>query len=301
VATRLSAELAANDNAAVAANDNGIPVGALPTELIPTEPDMQTVTREIALEEDDATGWRGLALLVVVSIAAHVALFGGLGRGGHGTLAKARKRPPTEVTVTVAPPPPAPTPPEAKPAPKVAHKLAVRAPAPPPADAPPPPPPQAETPADFSGTTLTNDGPGEGWASATGNGETMHGPIGRPGAKVTARTQDGTTKPSPAKAAPVVALASLSRPPSPPDLNDALERNYPEAARKQGAPGQAVLKARITPEGQVRDMVVVSQSAAGFGDACRATLRESTWSPPLDKDGQPVATFISYTCRFEVR
>src|SRR5204863_984454 len=185
-----------------------------------------------------------------------------------------RKRPPTEVTVTVAPPPPAPTPPEAKPAPKVAHKLAVRAPAPPPPDARPPPPPQAETPADFSGTTLTNDGPGEGWASAVGNGETMHGPIGRPGAKVTARTQDGTTKPSAVKAAPVVALASLSRPPSPPDLNDALERNYPEAARKQGTPGQAVLKARITAEGQVRDLVVVSQSAAGFGDACRATLRE---------------------------
>ena len=48
-------------------------------------------------------------------------------------------------------------------------------------------------------------------------------------------------------------------------------------------------------------MVVVSQSAAGFGDACRATLRESKWSAPLDNDGQPVATFISYTCRFEVR
>jgi len=297
VATQFSAELAANDNAAVAANDNGIPVGPIPTVL-----DMQNVTREIALDEDDAaTGWRGLALLIVVSIAAHAALFGGIGRGGHGALAKARKRPPTEVTVAVAPPPPAPTPPEAKPAPKVAHKLAVRAPAPPPPDAPPPPPPQAETPADFSGTTLTNDGPGEGWASAVGNGAAMHGPIGRPGAKVTARTQDGTTKPSPAKAAPVVALASLSRPPSPPDLNDALERNYPEAARKQGSPGQAVLKARITAEGQVRDLVVVSQSAAGFGDACRATLRESTWSPPLDRDGQPVATFISYTCRFEVR
>ena len=198
MATRLSAEPAANDNAAVAANDNAIPVGALPTELIPTEPDMQAVTREIALDEDDAaTGWRGLALLVVVSIAAHVALFGGIGRGGHGAPAKAHKRPPTEVTVTVAPPPPAPPPPEARPAPKVAHKLAVRAPAPLPPDAPPPPPPpQAETPADFSGTTLTNDGPGEGWASAVGNGETMHGPIGRPGAKVTGRTQDGATKPS---------------------------------------------------------------------------------------------------------
>src|SRR4051812_14401242 len=299
VANPFTAELAANDNAAAAANDNGLAFapGAIPTEL-----EMQNVTREIALEEDDAaTGWRGLALLLVISAGAHVALFGGLGRGGHHAQAKARKKAPTEMTVTVKAPPPAPTPPKAKAAPKVAHKIAVRAPAPPPPDAPPPPPPQAETPADFSGTTLTNDGPGEGWASAVGNGEAMHGPIGRPGAKVTNRAQEGAEKPSPAKAAPVVALESLSRPPEPPDLNDALERHYPEAARKQGTPGQAVLKARITPEGEVRDMVVVSQSAAGFGDACRATLRESKWSPPLDREGQAVATFISYTCRFEVR
>jgi TonB family protein len=299
VPTLFGAESAANDNAGSPANDNAVaPLpGAVPTEL-----EMENVTREIALEEDEAaTGWRGLALLLAISAAAHVALFGGLGRGGHAGPAKPRQRPPTEVSVTVKAPPPPPKPPEAKPAAKVAQKAAVRAPAPKPADAPPPPPPQAETPADFSGTTLTNDGPGEGWASAVGNGEAMHGPIGRPGAKVTGRSQEGTAQPSPVKAAPVVALASLSRPPAPPDLNDALERHYPEAARKQGTPGQAVLKARITAEGQVRDLVVVSQSAAGFGDACRATLRESTWSPPLDKDGQAVATFVSYTCRFEVR
>jgi TonB family protein len=302
VATRFAAELAANDNAAEAANDNAIPPGAIPTELIPTELEMQNVTREIALEEDEAaTGWRGLALLIAISIAAHAALFNGLGGSRHGGPAKIRKRPPTEVTVAVAPPPPAPKPPEAKPAPKVANKIAVRAPAPPPEAAPPPPPPEAETPADFSGTTLTNDGAGPGWASAVGNGEAMRGPIGRPGAKVTGRSREGAAEPAPAKAAPVVALASLSRPPAPPDLNDALERHYPEAARKQGTPGQAVLKARITAEGQVRDLVVVSQSAPGFGDACRATLRESTWSPPLNRDGEPVATFISYTCRFEVR
>ena len=296
---RSTAEVAANDNGAEAANDNAIAPapGAIPTEL-----EMQNVTREIALEEDEAsTGWRGLLVLLLISVAAHAALFGGLGGTWRGEKAKPRKRPPTEMTVTVKPPPPAPKPPEAKAAPKAAApKIAARAPAPPP-EAPPPPPPEAETPADFSGTTLTNDGPGDGWASAVGNGEAMRGPIGRPGAKVTKRAVEGSTEASPVKAAPVVALASLSRPPEPPDLNGALERHYPETARKQGTPGQAVLKARITAEGQVRDLVLVSQSAPGFGEACRATLRESTWSPPLDKDGQPVATFISYTCRFEVR
>jgi protein TonB len=297
VATLFRAEVAANDNAATPANDNAIVTGAIPTEL-----EMQNVTREIALSDDeDATSWRGLTLLVLLSVGIHVAVFGGLGRG-HDAAAKPRKRPPTEVSVTVKAPPPPPKPPEAKPEPKVAHKLAVRAPAPPPPSAaPPPPPPEAETPADFSGTTLTNDGPGEGWASATGNGEAMHGPIGRPGAKVTHHAQDGADQPSRTKTAPVVALASLSRPPTPPDLNDGLERNYPAAARKQGLPGQAVLKARITAEGQVRDLVVVSQSAPGFGDACKATLRDSKWSAPLDRTGEAVSTFITYTCRFEVR
>ena len=92
---------------------------------------MQNVTREIALEEDEAaTGWRGLALLVLISVAAHAALFGGLGGTWHRGEAKPRKRPPTEMTVTVKPPPPAPPPPAAKPAPKaVAHKIAARAPA----------------------------------------------------------------------------------------------------------------------------------------------------------------------------
>jgi TonB family protein len=284
VSALITGETAANDNAANPANDNALAPapGAVPTEL-----EMQNVTHEIALDEDDAaTGWRGLALLIVVSIAgargavrrdrARRARRPGEGpqtaadrgdRGGGAATARAgRARGETgaegraQSSRSVRP--------------RRRHRTRRH-----------PRRRKPRRPPIFSGTTLTNDGPGEGWASAVGNGETMHGPIGRPGAKVTARTQDGTTKPSPAKAAPVVALASLSRPPEPPDLNDALERHYPEAARKQGTPGQAVLKARITAEGQVRDMVVVSQSAAGFGDACRATLRESKWSPPLDKEG----------------
>jgi outer membrane biosynthesis protein TonB len=201
----------------------------------------------------------------------------------------------------VSPPKPAPPPPaeKAPPPPKpVARRLAVRAPAP--TAAPPPPPsaaPPPESPADFSGVTLTNDGEGPGWASAVGNGASMHGPIGRPGARVTARAVDGP----PAEGPPLVALASLSRPPAPPDLVGELERHYPESARRQGLAGQAVLKARITPEGRARDLVLVSQSTAGFGDACRATLRDSIWSAPLDRDGRAVATLVTYTCRFEVR
>jgi protein TonB len=272
--------------------------------VIPGRPQLAAVTAEISGDDEDETGGkRWLAALLIVSVAAHVGLFLGLGHGKRGAPA-GRRRPPSEVTVSVAPPP-APPPPvaEPKPAPKAApRRLAVRTAPPPPSNAPPPPPAEAETPADFSGTTLTNDGPGPGWASAVGNGEAMHGPIGTPGAKITARSQDGVAGPARGTGAPpVVALDSLSRPPAPPDLNAELGRHYPEAARRQGSPGQAVLKARITADGRVHDLVMVSQSAPGFGDACRATLRDSIWSAPLDKDGKAVATFVTYTCRFEVR
>jgi TonB family protein len=80
-----------------------------------------------------------------------------------------------------------------------------------------------------------------------------------------------------------------------------LERHYPEAARKSGLGGQAVLKARVQPTGRVRDLVVMSESGPGFGDACKAALRDSEWTPPLDREGRPAATVINYTCRFEVR
>src|SRR4029077_2393055 len=90
---------------------------------------------------------------------------------------------------------------------------------------------------------------------------------------------------APPEGPPLVELASLSRPPAPPDLADVLERHYPEAARRQGIAGQAVLRARITPDGRARDLILVSQTTGGFGDACRATLRDSIWTPPLDYDG----------------
>jgi protein TonB len=248
--------------------------------------------------EEDTGGKRLLALLVVVSVGAHAALFSTLGRGA-GSANAARKRRPAQVTMEIAPPKQAPPPVEKAPAPppkSVAHRIAVRAPTP--AEAPPPPAaPPPETPADFSGVTLTNDGAGPGWASAVGNGSSMHGPIGRPGARVAPRASQG----APSEGPPLVELASLSRSPAPPDLGDVLERHYPQAARRQGLAGQAVLKARITPEGRARDLILVSQSTNGFGDACRATLRDSIWTAPLDREGRPVATVVTYTCRFEVR
>jgi periplasmic protein TonB len=246
-------------------------------------------------------------VLVGASLGMHAVGFAKL---GTFTVAATSKRPPTPsfMEMAAAPRPAPAAQPEVaqeKPAPKAVRRVAaVAAPRPAPASAPraasAAPPPVAETPADFSGTTLTNNGPGPGWASATGNGAAMQGPIGRPGARVTGRHVEASppsTQPGPA----VVAVADLSRLPQAPKLDEALERNYPAEARRIGQAGKAVVRARITPDGRVRDLQVISESASGFGRACQDVLVDSRWSPPFDREGHPVATVIHYTCRFEVR
>ncbi|HEX6243725.1 MAG TPA: TonB family protein, partial [Polyangiales bacterium] len=75
---------------------------------------------------------------------------------------------------------------------------------------------------------------------------------------------------------------------------------YPRRAQEAGHAGQAVVRARILSDGRVERTLVLTASAPEFGRACQATLEGSRWSAPLDAKGSPVATDISYTCRFEV-
>ena len=240
--------------------------------------------------------------VVVTSLALHAGAFGGLGHRGDGR-GGPRPRPPALVEMSVQRAKAAPPPPQvAGPAPRVAlaRPRRVRATTPPPARSAPPP--FAESPADFTGVTMTNDGPGVGWSSATGNGEAMRGPVGRPGARVTHRVVDGdgsdiVRHPG----APVVAAADLSRPPVAPDLVPALARAYPAEARAKGLTGRAVVHARISPDGHVGELQLVSESAPGFGAACLGALRASIWSPPVDRQSRAVSTFVNYTCRFEVQ
>ena len=244
--------------------------------------------------------WFGV---VGMSLGLHAVAFGGLGRHGWRDDGFSRtKRKPALVEVSVSEPKPkAPEPP--RPAEPVTRRLALARPArvkAAPATPSAPPPPAAETPADFTGQTLTNDAPGAGgWSSAAGNGEKMNGPAGRPGARVTSRVVDGAPV-SDGHGPPTVGLGDLSRLPAAPDLADALSAAYPAAARARGQAGKAVVRARIMPDGRARELALVSESAAGFGVACEHTLRDSRWSPPLDQGGRAVSTFINYTCRFNV-
>lgn len=249
--------------------------------------------------------------VVVASLGLHAVAFGGLGgaRQGNDGFGKPKMKPATFVDVSIPKPketlpPPAPPKPAEK-VPKLAMAHPARVKAAPPPSAPPPsaPPPADESPADFSGVTMTNDAPdAAGWASATGNGQAMHGAVGRPGARVTHRNVEGAGQQLVRNPGPLlVAAADLSHPPVPPDLADAVKQAYPAEARSKGIPGKAVVRLRIAADGRASDLKVVSESAASFGEACQAVLRSSRWSPPVDRQGQAVSTVVNFTCRFEVQ
>ena len=243
--------------------------------------------------------------VVIASLGLHAVAFGGLGHGGWGGDGGAlRKRKPATVEVTVAPrreaPPEAPKP-AAAPKQRVAMaRPAAKAPAaPPPATAAPPP--AAESPADFTGQTLTNDGPGDGWASATGNGEKMNGPVGRPGAHVTRRVVDGDPAGTAHHGPPVVGLSDLSQPAAAAGAREQAGDRLPRGRARQGPRGQGDREgARHAGRAGARAGDGLASRRPDSAPPARRTLRDSDWSPPLDNDGRPVSTFITYTCRFDV-
>lgn len=193
---------------------------------------------------------------------------------------------------------PAPPPPEVKPEPLPAKRQKAPAAKPEPLPAPPVEP-TPEPAAVSAGVTLAGDGSGPGFAMPLGNGGSLDPtratptPVNVP--------PPVTPAPIPAKVEPaLVAIGDLSARPSPPALGPALERNYPPEARRRGLSGSAKVRARIDPDGVVRRVSLLEESAAGFGNACSRTLSGSRWAAPKDKAGRAVATEIRYTCRFIV-
>jgi outer membrane biosynthesis protein TonB len=93
------------------------------------------------------------------------------------------------------PPPPPEEPPEPEP-PKEKEPPRAAKPAEPPPEAEPPPPdaPPPEEVADFTGTTLTGEGPG-GWSTVVGSGAPLTGPVGKIGRKVSDEGKQVAAKP----------------------------------------------------------------------------------------------------------
>jgi periplasmic protein TonB len=162
----------------------------------------------------------------------------------------------------------------------------------------PPSEPAAET-VDMSGLTLTND-QGVGFAMPAGNGLARDGALRVPASLGRERPVVVARQPKPEVGPGLVPISDLSSRPAPPALDGALERNYPDEARRRGLGGNAMVRLRIEPDGIVRNVTPLNESFPGFGEACRRTLRGSRWSAPRDREGRAVATEVRYTCHFVV-
>jgi len=242
------------------------------------------------------------AACLLASMALHV----GLMRSGPAAAPPARPQARSLVRVSVAsnPRPPAPPeperPPEApqpRPKPKPTAPLLEPQPATTPTDTPSDG--SEPAPAELTGNTVLGTS-AAAWVALPGSGAERDGAIGAGLARTVAPRASASGAAAAASAPATVPLAQLSRKPLPPPLAGALERNYPAAARKQGQSGDAKVRARIEPTGDVRQVSITSESSHGFGEACRRTLLASKWTAPLSDAGRPVATWISYRCKFRI-
>ncbi len=198
-----------------------------------------------------------------------------------------------------APPPPPPEEPAPEPAPLTAPPVARSAPAP--RRAPASRQSQAatdrpadESPVDFSSAVMSNDGPGMTMRGSAGGARGSSREGGR------AVTAPGVRSGPPAEPR-IVAVKDLARRPRAPGLDAALEQHYPAEARRSGISGKAVLRVRILPDGRIGKVQRIEETRSGFAEACEKAVRSAAWEPPLDREGAPVATEITYTCRFEIR
>ncbi len=169
-----------------------------------------------------------------------------------------------------------------------------------------PPAAAPETPVAFDNIVLTNEGDEpSSWAVDPGSGESREGPIGRPDAVVTGRSRDGVVGGiiGGTGIGVIVDVGDLSRQPIPPALKAKLEKLYPQKARQEGVEGRVDARLYIGPEGLPAKIRILSEDPVGyqFGEACKRALQGEKWKPPIDKDGKPVTTRVTFRCGFEIR
>lgn len=249
----------------------------------------------LALRGDWGEEHRGLLRWILpASIAIHIAVFAWMPSVRRTVAAL----PPPPLVLEVVEPPPIPTPLPSPPTPAPTQPAPIQQPTPAihrvARDVAPPS--QAPTlvnaaPIDFTSTVFSNDG----FGIAVGAGPRAAA------APVVASARSVSQAPSPPPQSPIVEASSLARRPRAPGLDAELERHYPIEARRSGISGSAVLRVRILPDGRIGDVRIMTESWTGFGPACEKTVRAAHWEPPIDRNGAPVATEITYTCRFEVR
>jgi TonB family protein len=258
------------------------------------------------------TGW------VILAVATHVAFLGVMPSVPVGSespngpevvaVSIIEERPEPEPTVEEIPEPAkepeAARPERVKPPPK---PKTFKAPKNPPKELREKPPAAApETPVAFDNIVLTNEGDEPAsWAMDPGSGKSREGLIGRPDAVVTGRSKDGIIGGiiGGTGVGVVVDVGDLSRQPIPPSLKKKLEKLYPKKARQEGVEGAANARLYIGPDGRPAKIRILTEDPIGyqFGDACKRALQNERWKPPLDKDGKPVTTRVTFRCGFEIR
>lgn len=199
---------------------------------------------------------------------------------------------------------------ELAPAKPPAQPIAERQPEPPPqVNAAPEPRPRAERPARSSAQARATPSPEPPVAAApldlrdvafsnVGVGVVL-GPVANAPPESSSRAAPPVSPP-PRPSVATVALANLSKKPIAPKLDDVLRRNYPPGHRQAGTAGHASVRVSLSERGRVTSVHITTESAPGFGEACKQTLQQSQWSAPIDRDGRAVRTELTYRCKFSI-
>src|SRR5690606_10581114 len=140
---------------------------------------------------------------------------------------------------------------------------------------------------------LTDRSDASAWSLLSGSGTSLGtGRFARSTGSLT-----GTTR------ATALLARDLSRPAIAPHLKPYVDRNFPVAAKLARAEGRATVSATIRPDGTPTDIRVVhvDPRGRGFGETCTRTLHHGpAWKPELNRDGRPVSSQVTYTCRSEL-
>jgi protein TonB len=197
-----------------------------------------------------------------------------------------------DIDTTPPPPPPPPPPPEPEPEPE-------KAPPPPPVAGEPPPPPPAPAEA---GKVLTADPDpdapvdltGEGFVTGEGEfrgGITSNAGTSKNAVRNVAATSTGVPGGTGAAPAPVVKAPEkdLSRPALPPGEGAWRSCPYPSEAQLDGIEfGRVKLTVTVGTDGRAKSVTVLSDPGSGFGATARQCAMRVTFTPALDKSGQPI-------------
>lgn len=256
----------------------------------------------MALGAGSGGGRRALSAGYAASALLHVAFLGWL--VALPPMPRAARETVAFDLVEVAPAPvPAPPPPAPDPEPIVARKAARGRRPLPPRDAPPPPakvpealpPPNQPPPADAPkkaplriGVSMSSTTSAGAIAAPTGN--TLYGELPReaPGPEAAqAYRADGTAPPAEVSVLPKAIRTEIPR------------DEYPREAREDGVQGAVSLRLLVGVDGRVRE-AKVTRDPLGLGSAAANSALRHFLFEPARRGKEPVATWVTFTVRYEL-